>query len=115
MDRPRSPFGAAASKNYQIKTPQGENAAPEWGMAIPQSVAVAMADIAAGVREGLAAGGGGGGGGGVRPDAAAMLEESVTTLAGRAVGTTPIAVRHGTEAGPDPALVWSWSRDQENN
>jgi putative transposase len=92
------------SKRYQKQTRRSSATAPETadidaraGVPMPESVQVAMADIAASVKEGLLA---------LAVSAgmqvmAAMLEESVTAICGPRGRHDPdrTAVRHGTEAG----------------
>jgi putative transposase len=86
------------SKKYQTKSRSTQAAAPELGdIAMPESVQVAMADIASSMREGLLA---------LAVSAGmqvmtAMMEESVTALCGPRGehDTGRRAVRHGSEAG----------------
>lgn len=92
------------SKKYQSKTRRGSATAPEpadvgagAGVPMPESVQVAMAEIAGSVREGLLALAVGAG----MQVMAAMLEESVTVLCGPRGkhNRDRTAVRHGSEAG----------------
>ena len=83
------------TKNYQTKRPRAATLEPE--VVVPETVNIAMGELAADVREGLLALAVGAG----LQVLQALLEESVAAVAGPKGRHDPdrVAVRHGTEAG----------------
>jgi hypothetical protein len=89
------------SKKYQNDSRRSEAAAPESGIAMPDSVQTAMAEIASSMKEGLLALAASAG----MQVMTAMMEESVTGCAARAASTIPnVPQYNGSEAGR-----WCWA------